>query len=337
MRISRRAALLLFPVALLVAASAHPEQLAMGERASSQPAEECPPSGMPEEPATKGPADDRSQCYRPDGSQCQPHENAARSPAADTEAGGVDVSVPPVTYDSAAHAEAVERLPSLEEIQGIRDDMIPAQQLARSPRQPATTTDPWAPMFSGIDRLGGALAVRRHRARLNAAIEERREGIRTALSDVSTWEGFEVMALQYGLSSEEILIAKELVAPRIVQVHRTREMKEIAADRAAVEDGTSAEDSDAASVAAAAFAAGVLAGRAEAGIATYSDYIQESMKEFGGPAIALERARRSLCSVLFAVGTSRETNSVPGAFVEQMKEEARFFECEKLNEFNTRR
>ena len=215
--------------------------------------------------------------------------------------------------------------------------MIPAQQLARSPRQSATTTDPWAPMFSGIDRLGGALAVRRHRARLNAAIEERREGIRTALSDVSTWEGFEVMALQYGLSSAEISIAKELVAPRIVQVHRTREMKEIAADRVAVEDGTSTEDSDAASVAAAAFAAGVLAGRAEAGIATYSDYIQESMKEFGGPAIALERARRSLCSVLFAVGTSRETNSVPGAFVEQMKEEARFFECEKLNEFNTRR
>ena len=123
MRISRHAALLLFPVALLTAVSAHPGQLATSERASPQPAEEgCSPSEKTEKPATKRSGDDGSGCYRLDGLQHQPLEDVVRSPVADTEAGGMDVSVPPMTYDPAAHAEAAERLPSLEEIQGIREE-----------------------------------------------------------------------------------------------------------------------------------------------------------------------------------------------------------------------
>ena len=130
-------------------------------------------------------------------------------------------------------------------------------------------------------------------------------------------------------------MAKELAAPRIIQSHRTGGRDAGTADPSAAEGRTSTDDPEAA--VAAAFAAGVVAGRAEAGIATYSDYTQESMKDFGGPAMALERARRSLCTVLSAVRTCSETNQVPGAFSEQMKEEARFFECEKLDEPNARR
>lgn len=324
MWISWRPVLLLVPVALLVAVTAFPEQPGTTERASSQPPEQGgPPSERPEKP------DDPL-----DGSEVQPSEDGARSPVEATDGGRGDASAQPMTYDPAAHAEAAERLPTLEEIQGMREDMIPAQQLARSPRQPATATDPWAPMFSGLNSLGGALAVRKHRRRLNAAIEERREGIRTAIADVSTWEGFEVMALQYGLSPQEILIAKELAAPRIIRSHRTGGMEVGTADRPAAEGRTSTDDSEGA--VAAAFAAGVVAGRAEAGIATYSDYTQEAMKDFGGPAMALERARRSLCTVLRAVETDSEENQVLSAFIDQMEEEARFFECERLNEPNPR-
>ena len=163
----------------------------------------APPEGAPPAPTVR--AADGSMVANPESTGAASHRWKELFPQL-----GGDAPTPGVSPQQAgALAEGLQSQESMADLQG---KLQYAQQLASTPDQYATPTNPWAPAFAGINRFIGQRASRKLAGELAEVSGERRSKLAAALGQAQTDGDVTRIQSSFGANPEEVQWRRDKIA-----------------------------------------------------------------------------------------------------------------------------